>query len=473
MFSPQAKQAGYLLALIDGLLLVLAFYLAFAFRALVPLGFLEDGSALDLSAHVGLLFLAVPVFLLLATAFGVYDPSRITGRAELAGALARVFLYTLALLGTAVFLFQLKAFSRAVFFLFLCFAFFLVSTVRLSLFALDRRRRRAPGDQRSVLIVGTGSEATDIRRKLDSHPEFSMRVTGHLLGPGEALSDGGPGPVLGVLQDLKRIVEEKVVDDVVFALPFAEVLACHQEIGWCEEVGITVHLRADFVRTIFARTYATDIDGTPLLTISAIPRDALLLLAKRVVDFSASMSMLVLLSPFMLLAAIAIRATSRGPVFFRQSRVGLNGRTFVLYKFRSMSRDAEDRRLELESLNEMSGPVFKMQRDPRITAVGRFLRRLSFDEVPQLWNVLRGDMSLVGPRPPLPDEVRRYVRWQRRRLSMKPGLTCLWQVSGRNRVDFDDWMRMDLSYIDNWSLKLDFEILLRTLPAVISTRGAR
>ena len=160
-------------------------------------------------------------------------------------------------------------------------------------------------------------------------------------------------------------------------------------------------------------------------------------------------------------------------MFFRQRRVGLNGRTFVLYKFRSMSRDAEGRRGELESLNEMSGPVFKMQRDPRVTPIGRFMRRLSFDEVPQLWNVLRGDMSLVGPRPPLPDEVRKYVRWQRRRLSMKPGLTCLWQVSGRNRIDFDDWMRMDLSYIDNWSLKLDFEILLRTLPAVISARGAR
>jgi lipopolysaccharide/colanic/teichoic acid biosynthesis glycosyltransferase len=177
-------------------------------------------------------------------------------------------------------------------------------------------------------------------------------------------------------------------------------------------------------------------------------------------------------SPVFLLTAIAVKATSRGPVFFRQTRVGLNGRTFTLFKFRSMYQDAEARRPALEDRNEMTGPVFKIKHDPRITAVGKWIRRFSIDEIPQFWNVLRGDMSLVGPRPPIPEEVKKYERWQRRRLSMKPGITCLWQVSGRNGLDFESWMRLDLAYIDTWSLRLDVQILLRTVPVVLTARGA-
>jgi lipopolysaccharide/colanic/teichoic acid biosynthesis glycosyltransferase len=175
----------------------------------------------------------------------------------------------------------------------------------------------------------------------------------------------------------------------------------------------------------------------------------------------------------MLPAAILIKLTSHGPVLFRQKRCGHNGRQFVMYKFRSMIDNAEQRRLELEPLNEMDGPVFKSSRDPRITIIGKIIRRFSIDELPQVFNVLRGDMSLVGPRPPLPEEVARYERWQRRRLSMKPGMTCLWQISGRNEVSFEDWMKLDLTYIDNWSLLLDLKILLKTVPVVLLGRGAR
>jgi len=181
---------------------------------------------------------------------------------------------------------------------------------------------------------------------------------------------------------------------------------------------------------------------------------------------------LILISPVLLVTTIAIRIDSSGPILFRQKRVGLNGRIFTFYKFRSMVRDAEEVRKKIEHLNEMSGPVFKIKNDPRLTRVGRFIRKYSIDELPQLFNVLKGDMSLVGIRPPIPEEVEKYEGWQRRRLSMKPGITCIWQVNGRNKVDFEQWMRMDLSYIDNWSHKLDFELLLKTIPAVIFTRGA-
>jgi exopolysaccharide biosynthesis polyprenyl glycosylphosphotransferase len=275
------------------------------------------------------------------------------------------------------------------------------------------------------------------------------------------------------MDDLKGLVEDLIVDDVLFAVPFSALLSAEPHVAWCEEVGVTVHLKVDFIRTLFSRTYPSELDGMPMLTMSTTPQDAVALLLKRTVDFVVSSVMLVGLSPLLALCALAVKTTSPGSVYFRQQRVGLNGRIFTLLKFRSMYRDAEERRKELERLNEASGPVFKMRRDPRITPVGRLLRRFSLDELPQLWNVFRGDMSLVGPRPPLPDEVRRYERWQRRRLSMKPGLTCLWQVAGRSNIGFDEWMKLDLAYIDNWSLKLDFVILLRTVPAVVLARGAR
>jgi lipopolysaccharide/colanic/teichoic acid biosynthesis glycosyltransferase len=181
---------------------------------------------------------------------------------------------------------------------------------------------------------------------------------------------------------------------------------------------------------------------------------------------------MIALSPLFLLTAILIRATSKGPVFYIQKRMGLNGRKFVLYKFRSMYKGSHLKLSELSHKNEMKGPIFKIKNDPRITPIGRILRKFSIDELPQLFNVFAGQMSLVGPRPPLPSEVKKYELWQRRRLSMRPGLTCLWQISGRNRIGFDDWMKLDLEYIDNWSLWLDFKILCKTVPVVLFGVGA-
>jgi exopolysaccharide biosynthesis polyprenyl glycosylphosphotransferase len=194
--------------------------------------------------------------------------------------------------------------------------------------------------------------------------------------------------------------------------------------------------------------------------------------AKRVIDVIGASLLLILLSPVLVAAAIAVRLGSPGPVLFRQTRCGLNGRQFEMLKLRSMVADAESRRVALLELNEMGGPVFKIQNDPRVTLVGRFIRRWSIDELPQIWNVLRGDMSLVGPRPPIPEEVAEYRASDRRRLSMRPGLTCLWQIAGRNTIGFDDWVKLDLQYIDSWSLALDLWILLRTPAAVLKRTGA-
>jgi len=217
-----------------------------------------------------------------------------------------------------------------------------------------------------------------------------------------------------------------------------------------------------------------EFDGFPLLSFSTTPTNEALMFVRRILDMVLAFLLLSIFGPLVMLpTAILIKLTSPGPVLFKQKRCGLNGRQFVMYKFRSMVDNAEQLRFELEALNEMDGPVFKSSRDPRITAIGKLIRRFSVDELPQVFNVIRGDMSLVGPRPPLPEEVARYERWQRRRLSMKPGMTCLWQISGRNEVSFEDWMKLDLTYIDNWSLLLDLKILLKTVPVVLLGRGAK
>ena len=214
-------------------------------------------------------------------------------------------------------------------------------------------------------------------------------------------------------------------------------------------------------------------DNLPLITFSTVPEHSLEIVAKRAVDFFVAALGLILLSPVLALIAAAIKFTSQGPVFYRQVRCGLHGRRFRLVKFRTMIHGAEDRLWEIRHLNEMDGPVFKMRNDPRVTPLGRFLRKFSIDELPQLWNVIKGEMSIVGPRAPLPEEVEHYAIGQRRRLSVKPGITCLWQVSGRSDISFQKWMEMDLQYIDNWSFWLDLRIMLKTIPAVFTGRGAR
>ena len=472
MISTRAKQTAYLLAFAEGILLVLAFSCAFATRALIPALALHVDTGIEFNVHAWMLTIGIPLYWLLAWGHKLYEPAAIRGRASMLVSMAKVFTYLATILGLAIFLFQAKAFSRAVFVLFLAFGLLFLVANRLVLAMMARRTGAAAADLRNVLVVGTGPEAVEMRTKLAVHPEAGMRVVGHLTGPAPAPMTVEPGEVLGSLRDLKRIVEERVVDDVIFAIPVSESLACEREIGWCEEVGVTVHLRVDLVRTLFARMSPSDLDGTPMLTIYATPRQPVALLIKRSLDLLGAGSALVVLAPVFGVTAALIKATSSGPVFFRQTRVGLNGRTFTLFKFRSMYRDAEERKAALADRNEMSGPVFKIKHDPRITPVGKWIRRFSIDELPQLWNVLRGDMSLVGPRPPIPEEVRKYERWQRRRLSMKPGITCLWQVSGRNGIDFEDWMKLDLAYIDTWSLRLDAIILLRTVPVVLTARGA-
>ncbi|HEX8407423.1 MAG TPA: sugar transferase [Thermoanaerobaculia bacterium] len=390
----------------------------------------------------------------------------------------RVVMTGTVILATVAFLGQLSQLSRGWFGIFAALSAVLLVAEKILLRVIARWVRSKGLNYRTLLIVGTGRRATDIARMIAGHKYWGYKILG-FVSDGHRLSNGWARyRIYGNVPDLKRILEEnreitEPIDEIVFAVTRKKLDEMKQIFLMCEELGIRTRVAMNFIQNRVARLEIEELEGVPFLTFTTTPSNEAHLALKRALDVALSVMVLGLAMPIIGVAALAIKLSSPGSVLFKQRRMGLNGRVFTLYKFRTMIEDAHERREEVAHLNEMNGPVFKMKDDPRVTPVGRWLRRFSLDEIPQLWNVLKGDMSLVGPRPPIPEEVASYHRWHRRRLSMKPGLTCLWQISGRNQIqDFDHWMKLDLQYIDNWSPSLDFKILLRTIPAVLSGKGA-
>ena len=325
-----------------------------------------------------------------------------------------------------------------------------------------------------VMVVGTGERAQRLAEALERSAEYGIRLRGFLTEqsrarPAEILLDN-VYPVRPIA-DLPTILRQHVIDEIIFAVPSESLSELEEYFLLCDEEGVRTRVAVDFFPHVNSTVSLERFGATPLLTFSAVPYDEIHLLAKRALDIVLGAAGLVVLAPFMAAIALAIRLSSPGPAIFCQVRCGLNGRRFLFYKFRSMCENAEELKIAVAHLSTRN-TALKIPRDPRLTPLGRILRKFSIDEWPQLWNVLRGDMSLVGPRPAVPDEVDQYKRWQRRRLRMRPGLTCLWAVSGRDNVDFETWMKMDMQYIDNWSLALDWKILFRTIPRVLTGRGA-
>lgn len=341
---------------------------------------------------------------------------------------------------------------------------FCVVAAREELVALVSRSKLGRShDKPRFLLLGTPEETARMRSEIGSYPEEDMEIVAELN-----LSETR-------IEQLVQLLHEHSINGVILSAKHAYFEQVEAAIRACELEGVEAWLVADFFKTQISRTTFDDFYGQPVMVFRTTPEASWQSALKRPFDFIGATIVLVLGSLVFVVIALLIKLTSPGPVLFRQKRAGLNGRPFTMFKFRTMVVDAEQRKGELASLNEMRGPVFKVTNDPRITPIGKFLRRYSVDELPQFFNVLRGEMSLVGPRPLPVDEVRRFDDFaHRRRLSVKPGLTCLWQVSGRNNVnDFKDWVRLDLEYIDNWSLWLDLKILWRTIPVVLGGAGAK
>jgi exopolysaccharide biosynthesis polyprenyl glycosylphosphotransferase len=333
-----------------------------------------------------------------------------------------------------------------------------------------RAWRHNPPEQ--VLIIGTGPLGRVTGEDIRDTSKY-RQVSGYLSWKDEAKQRRLPAAVLGRWDDLETCLKQSAIAEVYIAgNPARNGEAMQAAIRTCERFGVPFALPAYGFRLSRARPVNGRGFRDGYVHFLNIEHKPVQMVFKRLFDIAASAFALWVLSPLILVAALLIKLTSRGPIFFKQERVGMHGRTFYMLKFRSMVANAEELKLKLMAANEQNGPVFKIQKDPRITPVGRFLRKFSIDELPQLINVLRGEMSVVGPRPPLPSEVAQYEPWQRRRLSVRPGLTCLWQVSGRNKVGFQDWMYLDMQYIDHWSLGQDFNLILKTVPVVLTGRGA-
>ncbi len=354
---------------------------------------------------------------------------------------------------------------------FAAYAWLFVYLFRLTagrlLIGIDRGEFRSP---HQVLVAGCGERA----RRLAETLELSAHKGVHLAG----FLDAEPGTLIVTAEypvfpyrDLHQLLRRQVIDEIIFAVDSERLAGLEEVFLLCDEEGVRTRVAVDFFPHVNSDVYLDRLGVIPLLTFSATPHDEVRLMVKRITDVILATAGLVAMSPLLLLVALVVRVTSPGPILFRQHRCGLNGRRFMFYKFRSMVENAEALKPSLEHLSERT-TAFKIRNDPRLTPAGKFLRKFSIDEWPQLWNVIRGDMSLVGPRPAVPSEVEKYERWQRRRLRMRPGLTCLWAVSGRDTVDFDTWMRMDMQYIDTWSLALDWKILIRTIPRVLTGHGA-
>lgn len=427
-----------------------------------------------INQYLFLLVVILPLWGLMLSAAGFYRSHRTLPLGEEIWGAAKVAFGGTAFLALLVYGLRLEFVSRFFLVVFGIVNFVFLSTEKVVLRLISRFVRSRGYNFRTVLLVGTGQKATQLGDFLEGHPHWGFRVIGYLDDDnGGEIRRVNRWTCLGKMPDLEAVLMREVVDEVIFVIEKGRLPEYEQALIVAERHGVRAHVSMDIFPHVLARPVLEELDGVALLSFTTTPSNPLQLVAKRMVDLVLSLTFFVLTLPIQLLAALAIRLSSSGPVFFRQTRCGLNGRHFMLMKFRTMSAGAQERLHEVSHLNEMSGPVFKTSHDPRLTPVGRILRKFSIDELPQLLNVIRGDMSLVGPRPPLPEEVAHYQPWQRRRLSMKPGLTCLWQISGRNNLDFDRWMALDLKYIDTWSPMLDLKILVKTVPAVLSGRGAR
>ena len=468
MFEERSERLYRVLSLLDVTVTIFVFLAASWGRNVV-----EDNDPADLLSHVALLPFILALWMFFLTFFGAYRSPRTTSRLQYAWAVTRGVAVGLAALLTILFLFKIQYVSRGVVVIFAAADLLALVGIRLGVVWYFRRSLRRGEHFRRVLIVGSGTRARRLAETLLQHSEWGIRIVGHLDPDPTRVGDRVlESSVLGTVGDITSILKKNVIDEVILAVPRAMIPDVDKIAQACEEEGVKLCLMADVFDVHAARTRLVALGPIPLLTLEPVAQGEWQLLVKRFMDLAIA-ALIVPLLPVIGLIALTIKLDSPGPVFFRQERVGLHKRRFRMLKFRTMVEDANRRQAEVEHLNEAKGPIFKIANDPRITRVGRFLRRSSLDELPQILHVLTGEMSLVGPRPMSLRDVDLFDQGiQRKRFSVKPGLTCLWQVSGRSNLPFSKWLELDLYYIEHWSLELDLKILFKTIPAVLSGRGA-
>lgn len=480
MFERRSALLGFVLRLQDLFLTAAAFLLAYWVRTRILIRLVSSQvvrpEIYPLHVYQSLFASVLVIWLVGGYLLHIYRDVELRNRQQLTGDIAKLVGFGLVSLNAGLYLFRADYISRAFVLTIGCVDFVLLVLGRWGMLWGGGWLREKLQRHHHCLIVGTGSAAVELSALIEESEPLGLRMIGFVDARSASEPSLPPGlnpryPVFA-LQDVYDILERHVVDELLFAVGKDDLERLEPLIARCHEEGIRTRVDLGFLPRTFSRVHVENLRHVPLLTLGSAPDNEFQLLAKRTADFVVSAIALIVLSPLMIFLALLVRLTSPGPILYRQTRCGLNGRRFTLYKFRSMVVNAEELRAQLDPLNEIEGPAFKITDDPRCTPPGRRLRKLSMDELPQLWNILLGDMSFVGPRPPLPEEVEKYEPWQRRRLRMRPGLTCLWTLEGRNRLSFDRLVQFDLAYIDNWSLWLDLKIFLKTIPRVALGRGA-
>lgn len=374
------------------------------------------------------------------------------------------------LLFASIVILDLDSISRLVLGVFASTNLIVLYSFKFILSATMKYLRREGMNSRLILIIADEESNYFIDRLIETK-DWGYRIWAIMSDDeGIKMKYGSEYHIIPYERDLSLVIDERAIDEVFYCKSSLDQNEIQKFIYSCAEVGVVFRMQSLLLNYVKLQSTLSYLNQMPFLTFRNTPDNYLALKLKSLIDFSVSTFVLIILSPVMLLIAFLIKLDG-GPVFFLQKRMGLNGRQFSCLKFRTMVVNAESIKESLMSQNEQEGPVFKIKNDPRVTNIGRFLRKTSLDELPQFINVLKGDMAIVGPRPPIPSEVKQYKRWQTRRLSMKPGITCIWQVSGRNNIPFEQWMKLDMQYIDTWSLKLDFIILLKTVKVVLTGDG--
>jgi exopolysaccharide biosynthesis polyprenyl glycosylphosphotransferase len=469
MFEEKSKQFDRTLLIFDIISTIIAFTTAYYLRFEV----FTDGSS-DALIHFSLLPMILALMLFHLSYFSAYcSPRRMTAAKLLWSVFISVSATITALVGI-IFIMKIEYVSRLVVIIFMGLVFVLLIVNRLVIVAYFRGSLKRGENYQKVLIIGTGPRAAQLSRLLQEKSEWGIDIVGYLdPRPDWDGAEVQGGPLLGTIEDISAVLKRFVVDEVILAVPRTLIGDAESIAHACEEEGIKLRIMADLYDLEVARVSLMKLDNIPLLTLEPVALDEYKLALKRLIDVFLVVLSLPVVLPLMGCIALAIKFDSPGPVFFIQERIGLKKRRFNMIKFRSMYVGSEEKLKELEHLNEAEGPIFKIADDPRVTPVGRFIRRTSLDELPQLFNVLAGSMSLVGPRPMSVRDVDLFDRGiQRKRFSVKPGLTCLWQISGRSELPFSKWLELDLYYIERWSLFLDLKILIKTIPVVLRGSGA-
>lgn len=451
---------------------VLAINISFIMGDLLKQGSFES-PLLVAAQNSRLLIFATVTLLAFFNLFRLYDPGAKRSEVDEAGAVAGALTIGMLFFEFMTVFYRDMIFKRMTIFFAWIIALALIITFRIVLIQLRKWLYRRGLGVSNILIIGTGDDARLLMRRIKAHPEMGLNISGFLRAEGESGAFPAEGMnILGGIADLESLIVKLGVSSVIFAVPDSPNSMIMDLVEKCELNKAEFKFVPRVLDIIESRVSSDEVVGVPLITVKEIKLYGLNALLKRASDIIYSVLLLALALPFIALIAAAIKLDSRGSVFFVQKRVGAFGREFDMYKFRSMRSGAEEDFDKVSGMNEADGLIFKIKNDPRITRVGRFLRKWSLDELPQVFNVLKGDMSFVGPRPPLPCEVKNYNPWHRKRLRIAPGITGLWQVSGRSDISFDEMVKLDIYYIESWSLWQDFKILLKTFPVVLLAKGA-